>query len=32
MDWMLIGSSVAFFALCALSFFAVNSPSQPRTR
>jgi len=32
MDWLLAGSCVAFFALCALSLFAVNSPSEPHTR
>jgi hypothetical protein len=32
MDWLLITSCVAFFALCAVAAVAVNRPSDPRTR
>jgi hypothetical protein len=32
MDWMLIVSSVAFFALCGLCAVAVNRPSEQGSR
>jgi hypothetical protein len=32
MDWLLIGSCVAFFALCAMCAVAVNRPSDQRAR
>lgn len=32
MDWMLVASSAAFFALCALCAVAVNRPSEPQPK
>ena len=32
MDWMLIGSSAVFFALCALCAYVVNGRPEPASK
>jgi hypothetical protein len=32
MDWMLIGSSAVFFALCAICAYIVNYPTESASK